>query len=169
MSVEVGDGAVIPNYVICFLYFSTQVELGGYYSHRRLRRKPALTGEAEKLRVAVAGDDDDAVELPPGACLVEERDVNEQPFPAGARGFGKGGPAGADDGMEDGLQRLSPALVGENERPQFHPVGVAGGVACFAAECGGDGVAHGIVRREQVMHAAVGIEMTQWQLLAQKP
>ena len=55
LSVEVWDGAVIPDYVVCFLDFLTQVELGCHYSHRRLRCKPAVAGEPGKLGVAVAG------------------------------------------------------------------------------------------------------------------
>ena len=63
LSVEVWDGAVIPNYVICFLYFLTLVELGGDYLQGDAGCKPALVREAQKLGVAVARDDDDAVKL----------------------------------------------------------------------------------------------------------
>ena len=82
LSVEVWDGAVIPDYVVCFLYLLTQVELGCHYSHRGLWRKPAVAGQPGKLGVAVAGHDDDAAKVRFGFCFVKKRDVYQQPFAA---------------------------------------------------------------------------------------
>ena len=159
LSVEVWDGAVIPNYVICFLNFFNQVELSGDYLHGDARCKPTLARETEKLRVAVAGDDDDAVKFSLRACLVQEGNINQHPFATGTRGFGERGPALADDGMKDGFESLALAFIAEDERTQFRAVGPARVITGFMPECRHDGIAHRIVRGEQVMHATVGVKM----------
>ena len=167
LSVEVWDGAVIPNYVICFLYFLTQVELGGDYLCGDAGCKPALSREAEKLRVAVAGHDDDAVKMRRCPCLIEQGNVNEQPCALGTHRLGERGPASADDGMQDAFERLAPGFVAKDEGAQFRAVGSSGFVAGFGAECRTHFFPDGVVRGEQFMHAAIGVEMFHRQLLAQ--
>ena len=169
LSVEVWDGAVIPNYVVCFLNLLTEVELGFNYPLCEPRGKPAVAGQAGKLGVAVACYDDDSVKLPAGPCFIEQGDVDQEPFASRQGGLGERGPAGADDGMEDVFKGLAPVFIIEDERAQPGTVGAAGFITGFATECRDDRITDTVIVREQVMHATVGIEMFHRQLLAQAP
>jgi hypothetical protein len=159
LSVEVWDGAVIPNYVVCFLYLLTQVELGCHYFQCRLRRKPTLMGESEKLGVALAGHDDDTIELSRRSRFVKKRDVNQQPFSTGSGGFRKCGPSEADDGMKNGFQNFASVFVVEDELAEFRTIWSAGLITGFVAECRSDRIANASVSREQFMYATVGVEV----------
>ena len=155
--------------MICFLYLLTQVELGFNYRLRQTRCKPAVAGQAGKLGLAMACYDNDPIKVLRCPCFVEQGDINEQPLAPSEGGFGEDGPVVADDGMEDVFKDLAAVPIVKDERAKLAPVGPAGRIAGFMAECRDDRIANSVVRREQVMHAPVGIEMLHWQLLAQEP
>jgi len=155
--------------VICLLNFLTQVELGINYPPRHVRRKPAVMGEAEKLCVPVRGDDDDAVKLVRGTRLVEQGNIHQQPCSAEPCLAGEGGPADADGGMKYLFKDFSPFVVAEDKVAEFCPVRSSELIARFEAEGTHDRTLDFLVRREEFMHAAVGVKVLHRQLRKQMP
>ncbi len=126
-------------------------------------------GKSEKLRVAVGCDDDDAVEVALGHGFVEQGNVHKQPFAFGPCLSDKGGPTGADGGMEDMFKFLASFVVPKNKVAELRSVRATGFIARFRPKCTDDCVPDIIVRREQFMDAEVGVKARHGQLLEQVP
>ena len=63
LSVEVGDGAVIPDYVVGLLNFGAEVHLSGNDLFRDRFRETALTHHSVHLCRSGCGDNDDTIKL----------------------------------------------------------------------------------------------------------
>lgn len=117
------------------MYFLTEVELSVNYLPCHRWRKPAVMGEAEKLRLLVGREDDDSVKMLPAPRFIEQGNIDEQPCMACTRLGGLGGPAGADNGMQDMFKSLPFFVASKDQLPELCTVRVAGVIARFEPEC----------------------------------
>ena len=69
MSVEVGDGAVIPDYVIGLLDFGAELQLSGNDLFRQCGDKSAVLHQTMHLRRMRRSDHDNPVKLGLNACF----------------------------------------------------------------------------------------------------
>ena len=102
-----------------------------------------------------AGDDDDAVKFSRNPCLIEKRYIHQQPS-AGAPSlccFRR--PAGADDGMKDGLQCLTSRDIRKDNLSQFTTIRPTSVIQRLSAKRRRDGIPHRFIPREQFMHATI--------------
>lgn len=168
LSVEVWDGAVIPDYVIGFLGLLSQLKLGSDYGSCCFGRKSAFMCQPGKLRLAMARDDDDPVELRLRPSFIKERDVNHQPFAVGAGGIGEGCPAGTDYRMKDFFEDSAVIRLAKNEHAQLAPVRPAVGCTSLTPKLRSDGSTHIFIGRKKLVDTGVRVKMLHGQMPAKQ-
>lgn len=102
-----------------------------------------------------AGDDDDAVKFSRNLCLIEKRYIHQQPSVCAPGLCCLRRPAGADDGMKDGLQCLASRGIRKDNLSQFTSVRPTSVIQRLSAKRHRDRIPHRFISREQFMHAAI--------------
>ena len=168
LSVEAGEGGVIPNEVVGGGDFCREIELGEEDLIGDFRRELALFAKAGALGGERAADDDHGRKMGLGVGFKKQRDIDAEPA-AGCRGFRRAaGPAGADRRVQDVLEFTALGGIGKDALAEPDAIGLALGSKSTRAKRGAHGRLDGGVAREQVAGALIGIEELSWQVAAER-
>ncbi len=99
LSVEAGKGAVIPNYVIGFRNFNSEIRLRCQNGFRQRSIKSAQFPKPSALGGRRTRDDEDIVEMGFRPSLVQQRYIDEKPVLARSPLRRPSAPTGANAGM----------------------------------------------------------------------
>lgn len=168
LSVEAGEGGVIPNEMVGVGNFCREIELGEEDLLGHLRGEMPLVAEARALGGGRAADDDHRGEMRPGVGFKKQREIDAEPA-AGGRGCGgAAGPAGADGGMQNVFEFTAWGGMGKDALAEPGAIGLAVGSKSARAERGAHGRLDGGVAREQFTGALIGIEELGRQMAAKR-